>query len=71
MEIIMNYQQFQFLLILWKMGVVDTFGVMKICANCGAQYMGVVLSSAAGNFSSHLEYFFFIENQYTQSNCHI
>ena len=47
----MNYQQFQFLLILWKMGVVDTFGVMKICANCGAQYMGVVLSSAAGNFS--------------------
>ena len=47
----MNYKQFQFLMLLWKMGVVDTFNVLKICVNCGSQYMGVVVSSAAGNFS--------------------
>ena len=33
------------------MSVVDTFNVLKICTNCGSQYMGIVLSSAAGNFS--------------------
>ena len=38
-------------MLLWKMGVVDTFNVIKICINCGSQYMGIVLSSAAGNFS--------------------
>ena len=32
------------------MGVVDTFNVLKICVNCGSQYMDVVVSSAAGNF---------------------
>lgn len=47
----MTYRQFQFLILLWKTGVVNTFGLIKICANCGAQYLGVVLSSAAGNFS--------------------
>lgn len=47
----MTYKEFQFLILLWKMGVVDTFNVLKICANCGSQYMGIVLSSAAGNFS--------------------
>lgn len=47
----MTYKQFQFLMLLYKMGVVDTFNVLKICANCGSQYMGIVLSSAAGNFS--------------------
>ena len=51
MEVRMTYREFQFLLLLWKMGVVDTFNVLKICANCGSQYMGIVLSSAAGNFS--------------------
>ena len=33
------------------MGVVNTFNVLKICANCGSQYMSIVLSSAARNFS--------------------
>lgn len=33
------------------MGVVNTFSVLKLCTNCGSQYMGIVLSSAAGNFS--------------------
>ena len=47
----MTYKEFQFLMLLWKMGVVDTFNVLKICTNCGSQYMGIVLSSAAGNFS--------------------
>lgn len=47
----MTYKEFQFLILLWKMGVVDTFNMLKICANCGSQYMGIVLSSAAGNFS--------------------
>ena len=47
----MTYKEFQFLILLWKMGVVDTFNVLKICANCGSQDMGVVLSTAAGNFS--------------------
>ena len=47
----MTYKEFQFLILLWKMGVVNTFNVLKICSNCGSQYMGIVLSSAAGNFS--------------------
>lgn len=47
----MTYKEFQFLMLLWKIGVVDTFNVLKICINCGFQYMGIVLSSAAGNFS--------------------
>lgn len=34
------------------MGVVDTLNMLKICANYGSQYMGIVLSSAAGNFSN-------------------
>lgn len=51
MEVKMTYKEFQFLILLWKMGVVDTFNVLKVCANCGSQYMGIVLSSAAGNFS--------------------
>jgi len=47
----MTYQQFQILLLFWNMGFVDTFSVLKLCINCGSQYVGVVLSSAAGNFS--------------------
>ena len=47
----MTYKEFQLLLLLWRMGLVNTFNVLKICANCGSQYMGIVLSSAAGNFS--------------------
>ena len=46
-----TYKEFQFLILLWKMGVIDTFNVLKICTNCGSQYVGIVLSSAAGNFS--------------------
>lgn len=47
----MTYTEFQFLILLWKMSVVDTFNVIKICANCGSQYIGIVLSSAAKNLS--------------------
>jgi len=47
----MTYTQFQILMLFWNMGLVDTFSVIKLCINCGSQYVGVVLSSAAGNFS--------------------
>ena len=47
----MTYQQFQLLMIFWQIGLVDTFNVLKLCVNCGSQYVGIVLSSAAGNFS--------------------
>ena len=47
----MTYTQFQILMLFWNMGFVDTFSVLKLCINCGSQYVGVVLSSAAGNFS--------------------
>ena len=47
----MGYKEFQLLMIFWKLGLVDTFSVLKLCVNCGSQYMGIVLSSAAGNFS--------------------
>lgn len=45
----MGYKEFQLLMIFWNLGLVDTFTVIQICVNCGAQYMGVVLSSAAVN----------------------
>jgi hypothetical protein len=47
----MGAKEFQLLMIFWKLGLVDTFNVVKICLNCGSQYMGIVLSSAAGNVS--------------------
>jgi hypothetical protein len=47
----MGYKEFQLLMIFWNLGLVDTFSVVKLCVNCGSQYMGVVLSSAAGNSS--------------------
>jgi len=47
----MGYKEFQLLMIFWKLGLVDTFNVVKLCLNCGSQYIGVVLSLAAGNFS--------------------
>ena len=47
----MTYQQFQLLMIFWQIGLVDTFNVLKLCVNCGSQYVAIVLSSAAGNFS--------------------
>ena len=47
----MTYKEFQFLILLWKIGVVDTYNVLKICTNCGSRYIGIVLSSAAENFS--------------------
>lgn len=47
----MTYMQFQILMLFWNIGLVDTFSVLKLCVNCGSQYIGVVLSSAAGNFS--------------------
>lgn len=47
----MTFREFQFLFLLWKMGVVDSFSILKICVNTGSQYAGIVLSSAAGNFS--------------------
>ena len=45
----MGYKEFQLLMLFWNLGLVDTFSVIKLCVNCGSQYMGVVLSSAAGN----------------------
>ena len=48
----MGYKEFQVLMIFLNLGVVDTFSVLKLCVNCGSQYMGVVLASAAGNFSN-------------------
>ena len=33
------------------MNLVDTLNLLKICVNCDSQYMGIVLSSAARNFS--------------------
>jgi len=47
----MTYTQFQILMLFWNMGLVDTYSVLKLCINCGSQYLGVVLASAAGNFS--------------------
>lgn len=51
LEVKMTYQQFQLLMLFWQMGIVDTFNVLKLFINCGSQYVGIVLSSAAGNFS--------------------
>ena len=45
----MGYKEFQLLMLFWNLGLVNTFSVIKLCVNCGSQYMGVVLSSAAGN----------------------
>ena len=42
----MGYKEFQLLMLFWNLGLVDTFSVIKLCVNCGSQYMGVVLSSA-------------------------
>jgi hypothetical protein len=47
----MAYKEFQLLMIFWQLGLVDTFSVLKLCVNCGSQYVGIVLSSAAGNYS--------------------
>jgi hypothetical protein len=47
----MTYKEFQLLMIFWQLGLVDTFSVLKLCVNCGSQYVGIVLSSAAGNYS--------------------
>jgi len=46
----MQLNEFQLLMLFWQLGLVDTFNVIKkLCVNGGAQYMGVVLASAAGN----------------------
>ena len=47
----MTYKELQFVILLWKIVVVDTFNMLKICANCGSQYISVVVSATAGNFS--------------------
>jgi hypothetical protein len=47
----MTYKEFQLLMIFWQLGLVNTFSVLKLCVNCGPQYVGIVLSSAAGNYS--------------------
>ena len=44
----MGYKEFQLLMIFWKLGLVDTFSVLKLCVNCGAQYTGLTLGEAAG-----------------------
>jgi len=45
----MGPREFQLLMIFWQLGLVDTFSVIKLCVNGGSQYLGVILSSAAGN----------------------
>jgi hypothetical protein len=47
----MTYKEFQLLMIFWQFGLVDTFSVLKLCVNSGSQYVAIVLSSAAGNYS--------------------
>jgi hypothetical protein len=47
----MGSTEFQLLMIFWNLGLVDTFSVVKLCVNCGSQYLGIILSSAAGNSS--------------------
>jgi hypothetical protein len=47
----MTYTQFQILMLFWRMGIVDTFSIIKVYVNYGSQYICVVVSSAAGNFS--------------------
>jgi len=36
-------------MLFWNIGLVDTFNVLKICLNCGSQYMSIVGTSAVGN----------------------
>ena len=45
----MRPREFQLLMIFQQLGLVDTFNVIKLCVNGGSQYLGVILSSAAGN----------------------
>ena len=45
----MAYKEVQLVLLFWKLGLVDTFNALRICINCGSQYMSVVGASAAGN----------------------
>lgn len=37
----MTYKEFQFLILLCKIGLVYTFNVLKICDNCGSQYSNI------------------------------
>jgi hypothetical protein len=39
-------------MLFWQMGFVDTFSVIKVCLNFGAQYMIIVGTSAVGNSCS-------------------
>jgi hypothetical protein len=41
----MGPREFQLLMIFWKLGLVDTFNVIKLCVNGGSQYLGVIFSS--------------------------
>ena len=47
----MTYTQFQILMLFWNLGLVDTFSVLKLCINCGSQYMSIVGTAAVGNSS--------------------
>ena len=47
----MTYTQFQILMLFWNMSLVDTFSILKICLNCGSQYMSIVGTAAVGNSS--------------------
>ena len=39
------------MIFLWKIGFIDTFSLMQFFVNTGVEYSGVVVASAAGNFS--------------------
>jgi len=38
-------------MLFWNIGLVDTFSVLKLCINCGSQYMSIVGTAAIGNSS--------------------
>ena len=47
----MTYTQFQILMLFWNLGLIDSFSVLKLCINCGSQYMSIVGTATVGNSS--------------------
>lgn len=47
----MGIKEIQLLILFCQLGMIDSFSVLKLCLNCGSQYIGLVLSSAGGNFT--------------------
>jgi hypothetical protein len=47
----MDINQFRLLILLWNIGIVDTFSVFKLCLNFSVQYGTIVAASSVGNVS--------------------